>query len=104
VGILEKKYTAYSEELIIKFIGIGLIALFISVLLANYLSSKVRRPILKLVEGTRQISSGKLDTRVEDIEGSKEITELAQSFNQMAESLENNSIQLQGSKLKMALH
>jgi two-component system NtrC family sensor kinase len=104
VGILEKKYTAYSEDLIIKFIVIGLIALLISVLLANYFSSKVRRPILKLVEGTRKISSGKLDTRVKDTEGSKEIIELAQSFNSMAESLETDSKQLQeaAEKLKIA--
>lgn len=104
VGLLEKKYTAYGEELTIKFILIGLIALFISVLLANYFSSKVRLPILKLVEATRKISSGHLDTRVNEIEGSIEINELANSFNSMAESLETNSKKLNeaAEKLKKA--
>ncbi len=95
VGLLEKKYTSYKEELTSKFIAIGLAAFFISVLLANYFSSKIRRPILKLVEATRNISSGKLNARVEGIRGGYEIVELANSFNSMAESLETDSKKLQ---------
>jgi len=94
VGLLEKKYTAYGQELTIEFIGIGLIALLIAVLLANYLSSKVRRPILKLVDATREISKGKLNTRVINIGKINEISELAKSFNSMAASLETDSNQL----------
>jgi len=94
VGLLEKKYTAYGQELTIEFIGIGLIALLIAVLLANYLSSKVRRPILKLVDATREISKGKLNTRVTNIGKINEISELAKSFNSMASSLEIDSRQL----------
>lgn len=94
VGLLEKKYTAYGQELTIEFIGIGLIALLISVLLANYLSGKVRKPILKLVEATREISKGKLETRVTNIGNINEISELAKSFNSMAASLEADSKQL----------
>ena len=94
VGLLEKKYTAYGQQLTIKFIGIGLIALLIAVLLANYLSSKVRRPILKLVDATREISKGKLNTRVINIGKINEISELARSFNSMAASLETDSNQL----------
>jgi two-component system NtrC family sensor kinase len=104
VGLLEKKYTAYSQELTIKFVAIGLIALFVSVLLANYFSGKIRKPILKLVEVTRQISSGKLGARVTGVEGSYEIVELANSFNSMAASLESDSKKLQeaSDKLKKA--
>ncbi|MFO7524726.1 MAG: cache domain-containing protein [Ignavibacteriaceae bacterium] len=101
VGLLEKKYTAYGQELTTKFIGIGLIALLFSVLLANYLSSKVRLPILKLVDATRNISEGRLDTRVKGIGGSKEISELANSFNSMAESLEKDSKELQEASEKL---
>lgn len=101
VGLLEKKYTAYGEELTIKFIGIGLIALLIAVLLANYFSSKVRKPILKLVEATRKISSGKLDTRVQGVDSNIEVSELATSFNSMAESLETDSKQLKEAAEKL---
>ncbi|MEW6195860.1 MAG: cache domain-containing protein [Bacteroidota bacterium] len=104
VGLLEKKYTAYKEELTIKFVGIGFAAILISILLANFFSGKIRKPILKLVDATREISSGKLDARVQGVEGSYEISELANSFNSMAESLENDSKQLQeaADKLKKA--
>lgn len=94
VGLLEKKYTAYGQELTTEFIGIGLLALLIAVLLANYLSGKVRKPILKLVEATREISKGKLDTRVTDAGHINEISELAKSFNSMAASLEADTKQL----------
>lgn len=94
VGLLEKKYTAYGQELTIEFIGIGLIALLIAVLLANYLSSKVRHPILKIVKATREISKGKLSTRVTHFGQINEISELAKSFNSMAASLEGDSKQL----------
>lgn len=104
VGLLEKKYTSYKEELTLKFIAIGLAAFLISVILANYFSGKIRKPILKLVEATRNISSGKLNARVEGIEGSYEIMELARSFNSMADSLESDSKKLQeaADKLKKA--
>lgn len=104
VGLLEKKYTAYGEELTIKFLGIGLLALFISVLLANYFSGKIRKPILKLVEATRKISSGHLETRVSGVDSITEVSELASSFNSMAESLEKDSKELSeaADKLKKA--
>ncbi len=104
VGLLEKKYTSYKEELTLKFIAIGLVAFLISVILANYFSGKIRKPILKLVEATRNISSGKLNARVEGIEGSYEIMELARSFNSMADSLESDNKKLQEAtdKLKKA--
>lgn len=104
VGLLEKKYTSYKEELTTKFILIGLSALLISVLLANYLSSRVRKPILKLVEVTRKISSGDLSARVQNVKGSMEIAELATAFNSMAESLERDNKQIQeaSEKIKIA--
>jgi signal transduction histidine kinase len=71
-----------------------LLALLIAVLLANYLSGKVRKPILKLVEATREISEGKLDARVTNIGQINEISELAKSFNSMAVSLETDTMEL----------
>ena len=83
---------------------IGLAALFVSVLFANYFSSKIRRPILKLVGAARKISSGVLNTRVQSVHGSREIVELASAFNLMSESLEKDSKELQeaSDKLKQA--
>jgi len=95
VGLLEKKYLDYKSELTTKFIGVGVLALILSVGLATYFSSRIRIPILKLVEGTRKISAGDLATRVNEIHGALEINELSHSFNSMTESLETRSKQLE---------
>ena len=95
VGLLEKKYLDYQASLTNKFLAFGVLALLISVGLATYFSGKIRRPIMKLVEATRRVSSGELDTRVHKIDGTTELTELARSFNLMAESLETDRNQLQ---------
>jgi len=49
-------------------------------------SSRITKPIAKLVEGTRQIASGKLDYRV-NVKGKDEIAQLANAFNGMAASI-----------------
>jgi two-component system NtrC family sensor kinase len=95
VGLLEKKYLDYKSSLVMKFLGICLGALLFSVGLALYLSGTIRRPILRLVRATTDLSDGKLDTRVDDKQGIREMTELARSFNSMAESLETHNRQLQ---------
>jgi two-component system NtrC family sensor kinase len=95
VGLLEKKYLDYKASLTKKFLSFGLVALLISIGLATYFSGKIRRPIMKLVEATRLISSGELDTRVHQVNGTRELSELAKSFNLMAESLETDRNQLQ---------
>jgi len=95
VGLLEKKYLDYKSELTLKFLAVGLLALLLSVTLATFFSAKIRKPILKLVDATRRISSGNLATRVTGINSSKELNELTDSFNSMAQSLEIRSRQLE---------
>lgn len=94
VGLLEKKYLDYKSILVVKFLGIIFVSLLLSVGLAFYLSSTLRRPIGKLVEATRKVSAGQLNTRVCSDEGCLEIVELARSFNSMSESLETHNKQL----------
>jgi len=91
VGLLEQKYLDYKSTLTLEFIGVGLLALLLSVGLAFYFSGKIRRPILRLVQATRLISKGELSTRVNVKESSLELSELASSFNAMAESLEKRT-------------
>ena len=60
--------------------------IFLSIVLGVILSRRMTARINKLIEGTRKISAGDLDIRVET-KGHDEITELSASFNQMADSL-----------------
>lgn len=62
------------------------LGIMLSVIVGGFISGRVTKPVKKLVEGTRHISSGELDYRVK-IQGSDEIKELADSFNKMASRL-----------------
>jgi two-component system NtrC family sensor kinase len=95
VGLLERKYLDYKANLTKNFLAISLVALLISIILAIYFSGKIRRPILKLVEATRLLSAGDLTTRLKNVEGSREISELAKSFNLMVDYLEKDHRQLE---------
>jgi nitrogen fixation/metabolism regulation signal transduction histidine kinase len=67
-------------------VSIFLIALWISSLVAR----EITEPIRELVLGTRELSSGNLDYKV-DIQAKDEVGMLADSFNQMTEKLRQNS-------------
>jgi len=68
-------------------IGIG--CLFMSAVAAGMLAMHFRRPIIELVSAARDLTAGRLDTRV-DIHRSDELGMLAQSFNQLAFMLESH--------------
>jgi HD-GYP domain-containing protein (c-di-GMP phosphodiesterase class II) len=62
------------------------LGIILSLMLGMSISARVTAPIKKLVDGTRHISSGDLRYQV-NVGGGDEISELASSFNHMAESL-----------------
>jgi putative nucleotidyltransferase with HDIG domain len=62
-------------------------------LLGLLISGSVSNPVRKLVEGTRQLAEDNLDYRVE-VRSRDEIGELANSFNQMAQSLSESRLRL----------
>jgi nitrogen fixation/metabolism regulation signal transduction histidine kinase len=65
---------------------VGALGIFLGVLLSWWGAAGVTRPVLKLIEGTREISAGKWDARV-GVRGGSEIAELARTFNQMTQQL-----------------
>jgi len=101
VGLLERKYLDYGSRLTMAFLGISFVALLFSVGLAFTLSARFRRPVVRLVKATRELSAGNLDSRVLVDEGSSEMVELARAFNSMAQSLETRSNQLQQASLDL---
>lgn len=95
VGLLEKAYLQYRAGLAREYLAISFLAVLLSVVAALVISSGMRRPVMRLVEATRQISSGNLAARVQVSRGSQEIVELAQAFNSMAERLEADKRKLE---------
>ena len=94
VGLLEKKYLGYKSSLALQYLGITFLSLLLAATAALYLSSGFRRPILRLVRATRELSGGSLQTRVELTHASREVTELGQAFNAMAGAMETHTREL----------
>ncbi|NIM68956.1 MAG: HAMP domain-containing protein, partial [Xanthomonadales bacterium] len=67
--------------------------LLLSLLVVYYTHRSIVRPLDRLVARVRALAEGDLDQRVE-VAGSGEFTEVADSFNQMAQALEKNQRQL----------
>ena len=64
-----------------------LIGMLLTVVMASLLAARFSRPIKELEGGAGSIAGGKLDTRVR-VQGAAEIRGLAQSFNRMADQLQ----------------
>ena len=80
---------------------ITMIVLFVSTWLALFLAKLVTRPLAALAAATQEISRGRLDYRV-DVSAADEIGDFVRSFNQMAEELEANRLQLESSTRELA--
>ena len=63
-----------------------LVGVLVSVIVGFIIAGRIAQPINKLLEGTRNISSGNLQHKVV-VKGSDEIKELADSFNKMSSNL-----------------
>lgn len=70
-------------------IAAGCISLLAAVVIGLLLADTITRPIIKTAEITRQISDGDYSIRFREPVRGKELLELAQAVNQMAESLES---------------
>ena len=101
---LEHFYKQYSQFRFIKnpmettylifFSIFTLIILFISSWVGFYLSKKLTKPIIDLVEGTKKVASGDLDINVNK-ESDDEIGMLVNSFNAMASDLKKNKEEIE---------
>jgi hypothetical protein len=97
----ERKYTALRLErklirqtYMLVLLLLTVIVLFAATWFALYLSKMVIRPVSALEQATQEISSGRLDYRVEVAAGD-ELAELVASFNRMAAELESNRAQIE---------
>jgi signal transduction histidine kinase len=82
--ISEKLSTSLSDSLLPTALIAGAAAIVLSIILAAFLMN----PIRQLTKAANRVASGDLSQRV-PVSGRDEISQLAESFNQMADSLEN---------------
>ncbi len=65
----------------------AMLAIFISVWIGSHLARSLARPVLDLVNGTKQVASGDWDFQLDSPDKSGEFAELVRSFNQMTRDL-----------------
>ncbi len=68
-------------------LGAGLLVAFFAVFIGIAFSNKIVRPLNQLKETTKRFSDGEWDVKI-DLDGSDEISELAQAFNMMGQKLQ----------------
>ncbi|GAX41119.1 Cache sensor hybrid histidine kinase [Tolypothrix sp. NIES-4075] len=71
-----------------------LLALGVATFLGVITSSSIAKPIFRLIQASKQIAAGNLDSSME-VAGVREIGILAQSFNEMAEQLQESFTELE---------
>jgi two-component system sensor histidine kinase BaeS len=69
------------------FYMVGTIILALAALVAFLLSRHLLAPVQQLIKGTRRLTSRKFDTRI-NVSTTDELGQLAEDFNQMAQTLE----------------
>ena len=77
---------AYKREILLALMLITLLLLFTTTWVALFLSKQVTVPIQGLAEGTREISRGNFDHRIQ-VQAEDELGMLVRSFNRMTEQL-----------------
>jgi two-component system NtrC family sensor kinase len=93
VGVLEQKYKDVQRETVITFLLIGFLGVIITMAVSYFIARRILVPINKLVSAYQEVSNGNLDTQVK-ITTNDELEYLADSFNNMAQSLKRRDQQL----------
>ncbi|MDD5218727.1 MAG: cache domain-containing protein [Candidatus Omnitrophica bacterium] len=88
VGILEKPYLDLERNLLVVFLLIVSVVAAMALLLAVVFASKISMPVTEMRDATARISAGDLQYRLKSNIPVKELSQLAASFNVMAERLD----------------
>ncbi len=92
----------FKASYLLIFLMVTLLILLASSWLGLYLARRITVPIQALADGTRRLSSGDLDTRVE-VEADNELGVLVDSFNSMTAELKGNREQLEAGNRELTL-
>ncbi|MDP8259903.1 MAG: cache domain-containing protein [Candidatus Gygaella obscura] len=98
VGILEKPFIDLKMRFFLAFLFIVILSIILAVLLSVFLADRISKPVIEITNATAKISDGELTHRLQNKIFIKEISELANSFNNMAERLHERDVSLKSSK------
>jgi two-component system sensor histidine kinase BaeS len=83
----ETARTMFDHSVVAVFTIAAIVAALLGIVLASLLALRLARPLGEIAAAARRLSTGEYSARVER-RGPEEVTSLADSFNQMAETLE----------------
>ena len=87
VGVLEQKYSDIKQKTMLTFIAITFVGILVAIGVSYLISKQISGPVTQMVTASKEVASGNLETRVE-IQTNDELQFLAESFNDMTESLQ----------------
>ncbi|MES2624086.1 MAG: ATP-binding protein [Pseudomonadota bacterium] len=85
----EQADVLFAEDQKNNFLALAIVLVFVSALIAFPAATFLTRPVRELVSGTRALASGDYNSRIK-VRGSDEISQLAEDFNTLALTLEQN--------------
>jgi two-component system NtrC family sensor kinase len=87
VGVLEQKYIDIQRDTIYTFLGITIAGILIALGVSYLFANQVSGPIRQMVTASKEVAAGNLSARV-DVQTNDELHFLAESFNDMAKSIQ----------------
>ncbi|BCS95995.1 hypothetical protein DSLASN_16270 [Desulfoluna limicola] len=100
VGLSPDNFYDDLQSLYLKTFWIALLSISMGLVVSYYFAGRITRPIILLNELTQRVGAGDLSARV-DVSTGDEVESLANSFNQMTESLMNSRTELEEAHKKL---
>ncbi len=91
-GVTQSVRAAFAESLVQALIISGLASLFVAIIVSLFVSGRITAPLMHIVRSSKRLAAGDFRTRV-SVTNRDELGELADSFNEMAERLEDSEEQ-----------
>lgn len=95
VGILEEPFSDLAARILLMFLIVILLASLLAGTLAFILAGSISRPITHLIQASEQIAHGQLGTKVHPETPIRELSQFAESFNEMSQRLNERESSLQ---------
>lgn len=99
IGLSENKVRGQILDASRKLLYLAISAMILGGIFAYFIGKRLTEPVLKLTDGAKRINNGILDQKIE-VGSRDEMSELANTFNEMASSLDQKINELVSSKEK----
>ncbi|MFA4955512.1 MAG: ATP-binding protein [Candidatus Methanoperedens sp.] len=100
IGLSENRVRMQIFEASRKLLYIAIFAMILGGVFAYFIGKRLTEPVLRLMDGAKRINNGILDQKIE-VSSRDEMSELADTFNDMASSLDQKINELVSSKEKI---